>query len=106
MNPPVDNVTQLERDIARDRVSYDETLIRLYELRDRYNAGDATVLIGSAAARHREAHGHALTFGCCSTEASILAACEREYGRLLDVCEREVYGLPRSSRHAPSAAER
>lgn len=48
-----------------DMLPRPEALVRLYELLERYSGVIIDVGIATAAARHRRAHGHELTYGCC-----------------------------------------
>lgn len=89
MTEAVDNLDAWAKATAHDELPHHETLVRLYELCDRYGGTSATRLVTSASERHREATGHLLAFGCCSTQDSILAALRREERRLLRALERE-----------------
>lgn len=89
MTPPVDNMERWERGVSLDELPYHEALCRLYELRDRYDNQSAVGMVGSANARHLEATGHRLAFGCCADQDSIMAAIGREERRLLRALERE-----------------
>lgn len=70
MTPPVENLRRLTRQIAADELPYEEALVRLYELRDRYDGVTAAGLIGSAARDHLATKGHRLAFGCCTAESA------------------------------------
>lgn len=89
MTHPVENMESWERGVARDELPYHEALCRLYELRDRYDNPSATGMVGSASARHLEATGHRLAFGCCADHNSIMAALGREERRMLRALELE-----------------
>lgn len=88
----MDNLNDWERGVARDHLPYEEALVRLYELRDRYDCATAAQVAGSAAAKHYETYGHRLRFGCCSDEALTLGWYEQQGRALLDDAQRELYG--------------
>jgi hypothetical protein len=85
----VDNLDSWADDTAHDRLDHHETLARLYELCNRYDGTSVTRLVSSASEAHVELTGHALAFGCCTSQDSILAALRREERRLLAKLEQE-----------------
>lgn len=86
---PVENLEEWARATAKDELGHEETLVRLYELCNRYEGTSVSRLVTSASERHKAATGHALGFGCCSDQDSILAALRREERRLLRRLETE-----------------
>lgn len=92
MTLPVDNLDEWAEQTAQDELPHEETLVRLYELCNRYDCESPTAAVSSASARHKTLHGHRLAFGCCATQDSIMAALRREERRLLRSLEQERYG--------------
>jgi hypothetical protein len=85
----VENLGEWTRAVADDELPYEEAMVRLYELRDRYGWPTAAQTVGSASERHYDLTGHRLSFGCCCQMRQLSADLASQNAELLAAARAE-----------------